>query len=216
MRIVVVVAGLCGLVGAGGLGGPAGAEPAPFRLSQQLLRMTPEQFEHSASIKDDDLEMVTTITTQPGHPAKRGLLGVVGSDNFLRAFVSKTTGAATYQLYQMILDRHYKQNSYDQINYETPHGTKTATLIKLVRDEDCSMRRLWGVCAYYESVAVPIDEALLTEIAARYQPGQDAVWKFRFKAESGLDHDDAMTAAEVAGLLAAVVDYRHAHHLPGA
>lgn len=93
MRISVLVAGLCGLVGAGGLGGPAGAEPAPFRLSQQLLRMTPEQFERSASIKDDDLEMVTTISTQPGHPAKRGLLGVVGSDNFLRAFVSKKTGS---------------------------------------------------------------------------------------------------------------------------
>ena len=63
--------------------------------SRQLLAMTPQDFEKSASIKDDALEVVATITTGPGFKEKHGLLGLVGSDNFLRAFIDKKCSIIT-------------------------------------------------------------------------------------------------------------------------
>lgn len=211
MRIGVMLAGIVGSIVA-----PVVAEPGPSWSAHHLASLTPEQFEHSASVKDDALETVTTISTEPGYSERHGLLRIVDSDNFLRVFVDKTSGAASYQLYQRILNRRFKWNDYELIKYEAPGGLKSVKLLKLGRNEDCSMRRLEGRCRYYETVAVPMDVALLKGIAGTYQPGQAVAWKFRFKAQSGIDHDDAMAAAEVAGLLAAVDDYRRAHHLPGA
>jgi hypothetical protein len=86
-------------------------------------------------------------------------------------------------------------------------------VLNLGRIEDCSRSKLLGGCIRTESVAVPIDESLLKPIAARYAPGALGAWHFRFKAQSGEDYDDAIAAAEVAGLLAAVADYRTQHGL---
>ena len=192
----------------------AGADlPPPAR---QMLALTPQDFERTASVKDDALEVLATITTEPGYQERHGLLRIVWSDNFLRAFVDKTSGAVTYQLYQRIVygGRLYK---YFRIaNYETPAGPKSVETLDLGRTEDCSRSRLYGGCTRIETVAVPLDAALLAAIAADYAPGTEAAWHFRFKAQSGDDFDGAMAPAEAAGLLAKVADYRRAHGLAGA
>lgn len=188
-------------------------EPA---VPRSLLAMTPHEFETSASVKDDGLEVLTTITTEPGYRERHGLLRLVWSDVFLRAFVDKHSGAATYQLYQRIVygGRHYRY--FEAMNYETQAGPKAAETINLGRSEDCSRSKLMGGCVRTENLAVPIGETLLRTIAAAGIPGADAAWHFRFKAQTGEDFDGVMVPAEVAGLLAAVADYRRTHGLAGA
>ena len=135
------------------------------------------------------------------------------SDNFLRAFVDKTSGAASYQLYQRIVYEGRLYKYFRTVNYETQSGPRSVETLDLGRTEQCSRSQLFGGCTRTESLAVPIDEALLRTIAARYAPGADTAWHFRFKAQSGDDYDGAMAPAEVAGLLAKVADYRRAHGL---
>jgi len=186
--------------------------------AQHMLALTPEDFERTASVKDDALEVVATITTQRGYQERHGLLQLVGSDNFLRAFIDKTSGATTYQLYQKIVydSRVYKY--FDTANYQTAAGPRSVRVIDLGRTEECTRTGLFRSCTRTESVAVPIDEALLATLAAKYTPGVAAGWFFRFKAQSGDDYDGMMSPAEVAGLLAKVADYKREHGLakPGA
>lgn len=98
MRISVFGALLCACL----VADAGGAAELPGQ-ARQLLAMTPQDFQKSASFKDDALEVAATITTEPGFQEKHGLLRLVWSDSFLRAFVNKKNGAVTYQLYQKIV-----------------------------------------------------------------------------------------------------------------
>jgi hypothetical protein len=189
----------------------AGADlSAPAR---QMLAMTPQDFERTASVKDDALEVLATITTEPGYQEKHGLLRIVWSDNFLRAFIDKGSGAVRYQLYQRIVYGARLYKYFRLANYETSAGPKSVETLDLGRTEDCSRSRLYGGCTRTETLAIPLDASLLKTIAAQYAPGADTAWHFRFKAQSGEDFDGMMAPAEVAGLLAKVADYRRGHGL---
>ena len=182
--------------------------------SRALLAMTPDDFARTASVKDDALEVRATITTEPGYLERHGLLRIVQSDNFLRAFVDKTSGRTTFQLYQQILYVRRLYKYFDSVNYETPTGPRAVETINLGRIEHCLRSAvLVDRCTRIESVAVPLDEPLLKTIAAGYAPGNAATWHFRFKAQSGDDFDGVMVPAEVAGLLQAIADYKRTHGL---
>jgi len=195
--------------------GTASAAAELATPSRELLAMTPADFAKSASVKDDALELSATITTEPGYQERHGLLRIVWSDVFLRAFVDKKSGVATYQLYQRIVygGRYYRY--FESVNIETPAGPRAIETINLGRTERCSRAQLTGGCVRTEDLAVPVDAALLKTIAASYAPGADAAWHFRFKAQTGEDFDGVIVPAEVAGLLAAVADYRRGHGLGG-
>ena len=195
--------------------GTASAAAELATPSRELLAMTPADFAKSASVKDDALELLATITTEPGYQERHGLLRIVWSDVFLRAFVDKKSGVATYQLYQRIVygGRYYRY--FESVNIETPAGPRAIATINLGRTERCSRAQLTGGCVRTEDLAVPVDAALLKAIAASYAPGADTAWHFRFKAQTGEDFDGVIVPAEVAGLLAAVADYRRGHGLGG-
>ena len=87
------------------LGAPASAEAAEQKVSKQArkyLSMTPDDFKACTAIKDDSLDTIAVLNTSPCFQEKRGILGIVWNDNFLRAFIDKRTGATTYQVYQYI------------------------------------------------------------------------------------------------------------------
>jgi hypothetical protein len=213
MRAIVFGSFLAtGLAGAGLAVAALQAAELPAS-TRQMLAMTPQDFARTASVKDDALEVLATITTEPGYQERHGLLRVVWSDNFLRAFVDKSSGAVTYQLYQRIVYEGRLYKYFRTANYETPAGPRSVETLDLGRTEQCSRSQLFGGCIRTETLAVPLDAALLGTIATRYVPGNDAAWHFRFKAQSGEDYDGVMAPAEVAGLLAKVADYRRVHGL---
>jgi aryl carrier-like protein len=176
---------------------------------QQLLEMTPEQFESSADLKDDSLETVAVITTLNGWQKKDGLLKIVNDDQFFRAFIDKKSGRTTFQVYQVV---HYMDSGwafFEIVNYETPTGPQSVQLDVINRDVGGCSRYLG--CSYVETVGFNVDEALLRKIASLYAPGKLAAWKYRIKAKSGAQRDEGFVAAEVAGLLRAVDKYRASH-----
>lgn len=69
---------------------------------QTALSLTKEHFKNTTTVKDDPLDTVATITTVNGFQEKRGLLGIVWDDNFLRAFIDKKSGKTSFQVYQVI------------------------------------------------------------------------------------------------------------------
>jgi hypothetical protein len=180
---------------------------------QTAVNLSRDHFRLTATTKDDSLDTTATITTINGFMEKRGLLGVVWDDNFLRGFVDKKTGNTTIQLYQIIYYQGSGWNFYQTVNFETPTGpeSRPATVIK--RDVDCTGSRYSG-CTYTEHVAFDVDERLLRTIAQRYQPGAMVGWKFKFSAKSGSDYNDGMLGAEIAGFLDALDSYRAGRSLP--
>lgn len=182
---------------------------------QTAISLTKEHFKNTATIKDDSLDTTATITTVNGLQEKRGLLGIVRDDNFLRAFIDKKTGRTTIQLYQVIYYQGSGWKFYQTVNYETPTEPESRPVMIISRDVDCSGSRYSG-CTYTEHVGFDVDEKLLRTIAVGYQPGQPVGWKFKFNAKSGKDYNDGMLTAEVAGFLEAIDAYRASRGMAGA
>lgn len=181
------------------------------RQMRRLLDMTPEQFEAAADLRDDGLETIATITTRNGWQQHDGLLGIVNTDAFFRAFIDKKSGDARFQVYHAMhyIARH--RDSFETVNYETLSGPAAAPLTVIFRSRD-GCRRAEG-CPFDEVVGFDVGETLLRKLAARYVPGEATTWRYRLKAHSGMARDDGFVAAEIAGVLAAVDRYRAAHGL---
>jgi hypothetical protein len=186
------------------------ATVSPQQQVQAAISLTPEHFASTATIKDDPLDTTATINTYNGFQEKRGLLGIVWNDNFLRAFVDKKTGRTTIQLYQVIYYQGSGWNFFQTINYETPNGPTSKPVTVISRDVDCTGSR-YGGCTYNEHLGIELDEAFLRVIAKRYQPGQMAIWQFKLNAKSGQEHKDGMLPAEIVGFLQALDSYRASH-----
>lgn len=188
-------------------------EPAQADSNKRLaefIALTPQHFQDTAVVKDDELETSATIDTSLGFKNKQGLMKVVWDDNFLRAFIDKKTGATTYQLYQII--RYSGQlRRYDTVNYETPDGPASTEVTVIDQNVDGCSR--YG-CSYTETIGFALDENLMRTIASMYQPGAATAWRFKFKSQSGNYWQDGMMPSEIAGLLAAVDGYKVGHALP--
>lgn len=188
------------------------AMPMQQNQLEEALALTKEHFFSTASVQDDSLETTARVTTVNGFQEKRGLLGMVWDDNFMRAFVNKKTGATSYQVYQVIVYQAPSWRFYNSVNFETADGPKSVAATIIDRDVSCRASRYSG-CTYYEHVAFDVDEELLRKISSAYSPGQRIAWKFRFKSKAGVDHNDGMLLAEVAGFLDRVDSYRSANRL---
>jgi hypothetical protein len=173
----------------------------------KIQALTPDHFAKSATTEDDDLEPVVTITTLKGYRSNGRFTDPVRSDNFLRAFISKRTGEVRYQLYQTV-SYNFKWRYFTSVNFATPSGPQSAKLDVIEREVVSCMG---GICSYRETIGFDLSEDRLKEIAATYLPQNAPLWRFRFKADNGIDWEDRMSPAEAAGLLAAVRDYRSRH-----
>jgi hypothetical protein len=187
----------------------AAAAQKQSKLVQQLLAMSPADFQQRITLKDDGLDTVARLSSENGFQEKRGLLKFQSYDNFLRAFVDKKTGRTEFQIYQWITyggDWRF----YDTVNFETPAGPDSKQLTVIDRDvTGCSQ---YG-CSFAEHVGFEVDERLLRQIAARANSPTEPIWRFKFGSKSGQEWQDGMSAAEVAGFLAAVDSYRIARGL---
>jgi hypothetical protein len=173
---------------------------------QQLLAMTPADFGSKISIKDDSLETTAVISTVNGWQYKEGLLKLVNSDQFFRAFINKKTGATNYQVYQYVTYYGDGWAFFNLVNYETPNGPESKELDVISRDvTSCSA---YVGCGHVEHVAFSVEESLLREAASKYQPGNAQIWRFRLKAKSGAERDEGFVPAEIVALLKAVDDYK--------
>jgi hypothetical protein len=170
--------------------------------------LTRQHFKDTTTLKDDALETSATLTSINGFQQQRGLLGLVLNDSFLRAFVDKKTGKATYQLYQVLTYRASGWRLYQIANFETPAGPQSKRVTLIGKTMACPRPRS-GECSYSEQLVMEVDEALLRAIVENSKDAPGANWKFKFKAKSGDEFADAMSTAEIAGFLARVGEYQN-------
>ena len=180
---------------------------------EQMIAFTPEHFRDTAQVVDDTLETTAIISTEQG----RHEIGDIFTDgwkckSFLRAFVDKRSGAATYQLYVEIRylgDR----RAYNTINYFTPQGVRSSSLVRIARDKGPCPRS--GDCQHTEDVGLNMPEDMLRQIAATYAPNTRNGWLFKLKGKiGGTDVEDVIMPSEAAGMLMAVQAYKSSlHHL---
>ena len=133
----------------------------------------------------------------------------VRADSFLRAFIEKTSGRTSYQLYATITYTG-QWRTFESGTFSTPAGPMGQPLTVIDHSVSCT----YSVCVYIEVVALVLTESFLRQLAQRADERPVAPWRFRFKARDGEDWTDDMAPAEAAGLLLAVDRYRSGHKLP--
>jgi hypothetical protein len=171
-----------------------------YAKAPALLSLTMEHFRDTATVKDDAVDAVTTISTENGFVERKGPMRMVWSDEYLRSVIDRKTGQKSFQVYALTV---YNGNwrSYETVNYETAAGTKSVPAVRIGKEgANCAV----GDCQYTERIAFPVDEQLLRRLAAGYVPGKPTIWAYKLIARVGPDHTGGLSSAEIAGFLARV------------
>jgi hypothetical protein len=198
-------------LGAQFVAGPQGQKAVAE--DKDFLRLTPAQFLRKIEIRDESLDTVARISTERGWREGIAFFGGPTQDNFLRAFIDKQNGRTIFQLYQWITYPGVKR-VYETVNYDTPGGPQVRKVTGIYRTPNYCRSNVR--CSYTEDLGVEIPEGLLRRMAAYYASGTPRAWHFKFGSKAGAETEDEMNLAEIAGLLAAVDQYRTAHRLEAA
>jgi hypothetical protein len=179
--------------------GALAKEVKPTKQQKALLALTPDSVASQIAVKDDALETVVTVSSEPVWTEKQGLLGIVWNDNFLRAFVDKKTGKATIQVYEYIAYRGDWRH-YNGVNYETPTGPETGNLDRISAEVvSCEGSDILGGCKLVEHLAFAFPAQFFGDV--KYDPSNPSGWRYRLKSKSGRDWDSAFVAAEIIGFM---------------
>jgi len=176
--------------------------------ARRLAIMTPAQFQARATLQDDDLDTIATITTADGFVERRPLLGLAPDDVFLH----KKTGRSAYQVYATMRYRGYGWADWRVANYATPTGPRSIPTRRIARLRVSCSRSL--PCPRSETIGLAVDAALLKDNAALYSAETITSWRFKILARDGRERNLLLSTAEIAGLLMAVDAYRIDRHLP--
>ena len=198
------IAALAPLIALGFTAGTAQAK------DPELLSLTMEHFRDTATVKDDPVDAVTTISTEKGFAEHRGPMRTVWNDEYLTGVIDKKTGQRSFQVHAWVV---YRGNwrFYETANYQTTAGGKSVPAAQTGKEMDnCAA----GDCMYTERLAFPVDEELLRQLAAANAPGKPTIWAYKFTSKSGPDYAGGLSSAEIAGLLAKVDEVTNT--LPGA
>lgn len=188
------------------LGGVAFASTGvaqPVKLPAKQAALSADHFHAKTQVIDDPLDVETVISSEQGFRAGQGLFKAPASDNHLRAFVDKRSGATRFEVRQTLM---YPGSirGYGQVSYQTSQWPVETSLTK-IRDNasHCFLFEAPEVCR--EDVSFTVSESELRHAAAK--PG---AWAFKFSSDRGYEHRAAITHAEIEGLLKAVDIYRRA------
>jgi hypothetical protein len=173
-----------------------------------LLSLTMEHFRDTATVKEDPLGTLTTISTENGFVERKGLMGMVWNDEYLRGVIDRKTDQKSFQVYALIT---YRGNwrFYQSASYQTSGAPRSVPLAQIGKESDnCAV----GECIYTERVAFPIDEGLLRQLAGENAnaSGKPTLWRYKLIAQKAPEYTGGISSAEIAGFLARVDDYSHA------
>jgi hypothetical protein len=177
-----------------------------FAKDPALLSLTMEHFRDTATVKDDPVDAMTTISTENGFAERKGPMRMVWNDEYLRSVIDNKTGQKSFQVYAWTIYSG-RLRSYETADYQTAAGPKSVPAIQIGKEmANCAV----GDCMYTERVAFPVDEELLRQLAAGNVPGKPTIWAYKFIAKTGPDYAGGLSSAEIAGLLAKVDEYTNA------
>jgi hypothetical protein len=164
------------------------------------IASSPEQVAAKVEVKNEPLDIVISVSTEPFTPKKLSGWNPYGADKFLRAFIDKKTGTAKFQIYFWTS---YLGNDWQfltALNYETPAGPVQAKAERLSGDVSCG--RIG--CNYMEHLIADIPESILREASQGAEAGTDDQWGFRIYAKQAEPLTTSFLKTEIAGLLIVV------------
>lgn len=154
------------------------------------MAMSPAQAALSMKVDGgDQLDPVVWVSSELFLPKK------YESDKFFRAMIDKATGAVTYQIYLVSVDRVAKR--YSRITYMADGALKSASVSRIGFDVDCGR---YG-CSYYEDFVAQVPREHLDELACS-QPG--GIWTARVFGDTVAGTDINFLCNETAGFLLTV------------
>jgi hypothetical protein len=193
---LVVVLGLAG----------CSINPSKAELQRRALGHSAAYFQRGVTVKDDDLERVAILTTANGVVPPRLLLQKNWSDEYVRGFINKTTGAHSYQIY-VVIDRF----GWDWIKpYAANFGTPLMSVptVRINREKACTRKK--APCTRRETIGFALPARELRRVVDTYsaQDRQSKFWKFKVKTKDGSDYVGALPMAEIIGLHRAMQAYK--------
>jgi hypothetical protein len=176
-----------------------------FAKDPALLSLGVDHFKDTATVVDDPLDAVVTVSTENGYQEHHGPMRMVWNDEFLEGLIDKKTGRKSF-LAVVWITYTGSTRSYRTARYQGPSGPQSApaTLTRLEKSY-CAV----GDCTNTEHLSFPVDEAMLRRLAAQTASGKQSLWSFTLVPHSGPDYGGGFSNAEIAGLLAKIDDYGH-------
>lgn len=175
--------------------------------TKQALSLDVSHFRRTIKIKDGPLENLVVFSTQSGFQEKRGLLGIVWNDQFIRGFLEKKSGKKYYQVYVYLMHQSKGWLYPYQANFGKP--LMTARTKSIDSDVSCSGSRYSG-CTYVEQFGFVVPERELRRIQNNATPNdmKNKAWVFKVKTKSGRDYRGIIFLAEIIALLETMDAYR--------
>lgn len=174
--------------------------------------LTAEAVAAAVSIQDDPFEPVIVMSSSASFPSPKSFTDNLYGDNHFRVFINRTTGAASFQLYQT-LGYLGEWRNFEQVNVMLPGGLRTKSLTRI----DNEIRQCFAIdmCGRTDIVGFDLTETDMEAIAAM-KPSADgtpALLKFRYKSMTSFDWTDDIAAVEAEGVLLALKRWREAKGL---
>jgi hypothetical protein len=167
-----------------------------------LLSLSMEHFRDTATVSDDPIAGVTTVTTEKGYVEHHGPLGAVWNDEYLSGTIDRKTGQRSFEVIVEITYRGTRR-AYGDARFEGANGPVVVPAMLL---ETTSVNCPTGECTYTDRVRFGIAEAVLRALALR--PAESPpVWHYTLAARSGSRYSGVISAAEIAGFLAKFDEY---------
>lgn len=197
------------------------SQPSQYEMrtdKQQAKRLkamsglTAEAVAAAVSIQDDPFEPVIVMSSSAAFPSPKSFTDNLYGDNHFRVFVNRTTGAASFQLYQT-LGYLGEWRNFEQVNVMLPGGLRTKSLTRI----DNQIRQCFAIdmCGRTDIVGFDLTEDDM-EATAAMKPNADgtpALLKFRYKSMTSFDWTDDVPAVEAEGVLLALKRWREAKGL---
>jgi hypothetical protein len=174
----------------------------------ELASLGADHFRDSASVTEDAARDAAVISTEPGYSERA--LGAMWHDEYLRAIIDHKSGRKSFEI-DVMVSYGGGFRAYGQGVLKLPAGPKTLTAIPLATQRAACQGE---ECQYTETVALPLDEATLRQMAERDAPTAHALFDFRLTAKRGRYYQGTISSAEAAGLLARVEAYSNAPPAP--
>ena len=174
-----------------------------FAKDPPLTSLGLEHFRDTASVNDDPIAGVTTVSTEKGFVEHHGPLRAVWNDEYLFGTIDRKTARKSFEVISTITYRGSRR-SYGDAKFQGVSAPATAPTAPL---KTTSVNCPVGECTYTDRVSFPVDESLLRHLAAQNAIDKPELWHYTLIAAPGAAYEGALSTAEIAGFLAKVDEY---------
>jgi len=183
-----------------------------FAKASPLTSLTVEHFRDTASVKDDPIAGITTVSTENGFVEHHGPLRAVWNDEYLFGTIDRKTARKSFEVISTITYRGSRR-SYGNAKFQDTTGPATAPTTHV---KTTSVNCPTGECTYTDRVSFPVDESLLRHLAAQHVNDKPELWHYTLIAKPSGDYSGDLSTAEIAGFLAKLDEYTGAAPPPAA